>query len=332
MSRTILQIHSRGAAFLICLTALNPIKKIIKYPNRLTSAGKSIDRGTKEKLAQLKNDGCIVLPDAIQPERLALIQQIYLKELEGKCHFETPCLGQNLISAEKHRHLIDRHFLCSRKELEENKLTFSLKPGDTYTETIARYNPSTVKVYVSQMQELINDWLNEDVLKIVEAYMGVKPYLEEAYIRRNYPARFKVMNHFWHRDVNQPDYILKAFIFLSDCSIENGPHEFILGSVNSGLFPGGDYFPDSEIDAAYPPGSQNRLRSVVKAGTIILEDTTGLHRAMVPERGYRDLGYAVFVPRPFYAMRHKPLYTISRTAFEQLNPYQQQFVPSENIG
>jgi hypothetical protein len=310
---------------------MNPLKKIIKYPNRLSNAQSKLAPAMQDKLEKLRTDGSLVLPATIAPDRLALIQAIYHEELEGRCRFETPCLGQNLISDVAHKHLIDNHFLCSKKELEENRLTFRLTEGDSYSETIARFNPSTIKVYVSQIQELFIDWLNEEVLALIEAYMGVKPYLTEAYIRRNFPARYKVMNHFWHRDVNQPDYILKAFIFLSDCALENGPHEFVLGSVNSPQFPGGDYFSDAEIDAAFPPGGDKRLRSVVKAGTIILEDTSGLHRAMVPERGYRDLGYAVFVPRPFYASRQKPLYTMSETIYNRLNAYQQQFVPVENI-
>lgn len=310
---------------------MNPVKRLFKYPNRLSAIAESLETPQLDRLKQLKKDGCVVFPDAISAERLSLIQEIFRNELEENCGFETPCLGQNLIDEDIHKDLIENHFLSSKKDLEERQLTFKVAEGMNYHDAISQYNPSTVKVYLTQIQELFKDWLNKEILELVESYMGVRPYLAEAYIRRNYPARYKVMNHFWHRDVNQPDYILKAFIFLSDCALENGPHEFIRGSVNSSQFPGGDYFNDEDIDAAFAPDSQNRIRSIVKAGTIILEDTSGLHRAMVPLNGYRDLGYAVFVPRPFYLRHQEPLYTMRRNSYNNLNPYQQQFVPAENI-
>jgi hypothetical protein len=310
---------------------MNAFKKFIKYPDRISAAAKSLDASQQHRLATLKKDGCLVIPDSISAERLILMQKIYRNELENNCRFETPCLGQALINEQEHEDLIRKHFLCSKKELEKRQLTFNLDEELAYSDVIARYNPSTVTVSVSQIQELFTDWLHEDVLELVEAYMGVRPYLAEAYIRRNFPARYKVMNHFWHRDDNQPDYVLKAFIFLSDCEIDNGPHEFILGSVKSDHFPGGNYFMDEEIDAVFPPNGEHRLVSVVKAGTLILEDTTGLHRALMPENGFRDLGYAVFVPRPFYSRQQQPLYSIQDAVFNRLSSYQKQFVPAVNI-
>ncbi len=310
---------------------MHPIKKIIKYPNRISRAAMSLAPKHRDRLEALKADGCLVIPEAIDPGRLCRIQDIYRTVLEKKCRFKSPCLGQNLIDQERHKDLIERHFLCSSNELEKRQLTFNVREGMQYDEVIARFNPSTVTVLVTQIQELFKDWLNEEILALGESYMGVTPFLTEAYIRRNFPAKYKVMNHFWHRDVNQPDFVLKAFVFLSDCALDNGPHEFVRGSVHSSLFPGGDYVTDENIDATFPPGSEHRIVSVVKAGTIILEDTSGLHRAIVPQTGYRDLGYAVFVPRPFYLRPQKPLYKMGRSIFQSLSAYQQKFVPSENI-
>ncbi|MEW6690500.1 MAG: hypothetical protein AB1452_15600 [Pseudomonadota bacterium] len=70
--------------------------------------------------------------------------------------------------------------------------------------------------------------------------------------------------------------------------------------------------------------------SVVKAGTLILEDTRGLHRARMPDRGFRDLGYAVFTPlRPFYPYRN---YVFPRAALRELSPLQRAFVPDSCLG
>ena len=53
----------------------------------------------------------------------------------------------------------------------------------------------------------------------------------------------------------------------------------------------------------------------------LLEDTRGLHRAQLPQTGYRDLGYAVFMPlRPFYRYRN---YVFPRAALDTLTKRRQ---------
>ena len=47
--------------------------------------------------------------------------------------------------------------------------------------------------------------------------------------------------------------------------------------------------------------------SNVKAGTIIIEDTRGLHKAGIPKRDYRDLGFAVFFYTQIYFGEAPPL-------------------------
>jgi len=85
------------------------------------------------------------------------------------------------------------------------------------------------------------------------------------------------------------------------------------------------YFTDPEIDALHPVGSPLREVSEVKAGTVILEDTRGLHRARMPDIGYRDLGYAVFFPLP--ASNAPTLYRFPRSAAAGLTEFQRAFIP-----
>lgn len=153
------------------------------------------------------------------------------------------------------------------------------------------------------------------------------PHLAETYVRRNYPSPFRTMNHYWHRDLNNRHYLLKIFFFLSDCSLENGPHEFIRGShTRFNVLNGKRYFSDQEVDAVYPPRGADRVVSEVKAGTVILEDTRGVHRAQMPRAGYRDLGYAVFVPLP--AGVSARYYNFPRSALAQLSDFQKAFIPA----
>lgn len=136
------------------------------------------------------------------------------------------------------------------------------------------------------------------------------------------------MNHAWHRDSNHPRHLLKAFFFLNDCTLKTGPHHYIAGSIEDRRLDGERYFTDDEVRALYPAGSEREVVSEVPAGTIILEDTRGLHKAGIPEEGYRDLGFATFLPP--IAFRQRPaLYALSDQTYQQLTKEQQRYIPSE---
>lgn len=164
----------------------------------------------------------------------------------------------------------------------------------------------------------------------MEAYMGFVPILREAYIRRNFPCTYRVMNHKWHRDTNHRKHLLKAFIFFTDCDIETGAHHYVAGSVQDKRFREDRYFEDAEIDAAFPPSSDKQIVSTVPAGTIVLEDTRGLHKAGIPKRAFRDLGFAVFVPDSFL-QQGKALYDVKTDVVSALAPPQRRYIPKSAI-
>ena len=162
----------------------------------------------------------------------------------------------------------------------------------------------------------------------VSNYMGFYPHLTEAYIRRNFPCTYRVMNHNWHRDTNHDTHLLKAFIFFTDCDIDTGAHHYIAGSVNDVRFHDKPYYTDNEINSVWPTGSDDHMVSNVKAGTIIIEDTRGLHKAGIPKKAYRDLGFAVFLP-PNMLRKTKPFYHIKKSAFDNLSQEQKLFIPHQ---
>lgn len=111
-------------------------------------------------------------------------------------------------------------------------------------------------------------------------------------MRRNFLVPYSTMNHYWHRDLNSPFHLLKAFFFLSDCGVDNGPHEFITGTHRKlDVLNGQRYFSDAQVGALYPPGHPARVLSVVRAGTVVIENTRGVHRANLPTAGHRDLWF-----------------------------------------
>lgn len=109
----------------------------------------------------------------------------------------------------------------------------------------------------------------------------------------------------WHRDsfVSQ----VKTLLYLDDVDEENGPFQYVMGSQRLGAKLGDRRrarigwrqrrLPDEAVErllAAEP----ERLRTVTgRAGTLVLADTTGIHRGMPIRRGQRHALTNYFYPR-----------------------------------
>jgi hypothetical protein len=284
----------------------------------------------RARVEQLRDTGSLSLEGFVAPERLALMQRELETALQA-LEFEMPCLAQARVDRSGHADLIANYMFASDEELVRRGAAFTRAEAKSYAQVVEEFRPSTLTAYMLARSAAYREvWLDPRMLGIVCHYMGMAPKLSEAYVRRNFPAPYLTMNHYWHRDLNTPFHLLKAFVFLSDCDLSTGPHEFILQSHRDfATLNGKRYFDDSEVDRQIPPGHPRRLMSVVRAGTVILEDTRGLHRARMPERGQRDLGYAVFTPlRPFYPHRN---YVFPRSALGSLSPLQRAFLPDSCI-
>lgn len=309
---------------------LKQVLEKIAIAGRPAPAERHLDVNQLEKLQHLREHGYVMLDKFVETERLARLQQDYHERLEQNLEVELPCLAQAKIDPEEHADLIKNNFLATPGELEQLGLTFNRADIENYQQVVEKFAPSTLTMRLPDNHDFFDMWLDPDVIAIVQSYLGFTPLLTEAYIRRNFPARHKVMNHAWHRDRNHDKYLLKGFIFLSDCTLRTGPHHYISGSIQDRTLDGKPYFTDTEVETAYPESSGRHIISVVKAGTIVLEDTRGLHKAGVPDEGFRDLGFAVFTP-PVAFRAPKPLFGISRSDYAQLNTAQQNFIPRDNI-
>jgi ectoine hydroxylase-related dioxygenase (phytanoyl-CoA dioxygenase family) len=226
--------------------------------------------------------------------------------------------------------LIEKSFRVPASELARHGLTFERSDIESYEDLVERFKPSALKLLMPDNHDYFSLWLDPLVLSVIEGYMGFRPVLREAYVRRNFPCSYKVMNHNWHRDTNHQHHLLKAFIFFNDCYVDTGAHRYIAGSVDSPLFRDKIYYSDEEIEAVFPDGTDDHIISEVPAGTIILEDTRGLHKAGIPQRHYRDLGFAVFVP-PMLFRDDSEYFAISKSVHASLMPTQQAYIGRSNI-
>jgi hypothetical protein len=122
------------------------------------------------------------------------------------------------------------------------------------------------------------------LLEVAQGYLGSEPVAD-------------VLSMWWHTNAHdQPDaeaaqYYhfdldriawLKVFVYLTDVGPDNGPHSFVLGSHRPGAIPwsmlrkGYARLEDDEVEAFY--GRDNCLQMTAPRGSIIIEDTRGLHK------------------------------------------------------
>lgn len=278
-------------------------------------------------LDQLKKNGYVVIENFIQSHILKQVQVIFQESLE-LLQFESPCLGQSLISESNHKDLIEGFFYATNKELLDRGLMFNRNEVVSLSDAIAKFEPIILTSFLLEKSRLCQSiWLDEKILRIVAGYMGLVPTLTEAYVRRSYPSRYKVMNHFWHRDLNHKHHLLKAFIAFTDCDINNGPHEYISGThMNFSHLNTKRYYTDYEVDEIYPVNSPSRIIGTVKEGSLIIEDTRGLHRAQLPLVNHRDMGFAVFTTNSTPAY-----FKIKAEDYNNLTDLQKMFIPKINI-
>jgi hypothetical protein len=96
----------------------------------------------------------------------------------------------------------------------------------------------------------------------------------------------------WHRDPEDAR-IIKAFLYLADINPENGPLEYVRCSRRGEESaygrkwrrPSQSYPPDAEFERVVRP--EDRLSCPGPAGTLVLVDTTGLHRGGYLREGRR---------------------------------------------
>jgi hypothetical protein len=279
------------------------------------------------KLQKLRTNGYVTFDHLVGTDLFAKSKKHVNYQIENELAFQTPCLAQSHIEHGRDVDLIKRNFKASEFELAARNLLFERNQVSSYEQVIEDFAPSTLTLNLPQHSDIFDLWLDADVTAVIEAYMGFTPILREAYVRRNFPCKYPVMNHKWHRDSNHRKHLLKAFIFFTDCDVDTGAHQYIAGSVNDDQFREERYFEDAEIDEAYPDASGRRIISEVKAGTIMLEDTRGLHKAGIPKHSFRDLGYAVFLPGSIMH-RSKALYDVKPEILKGLSAMQRRYIPT----
>lgn len=298
------------------------LKKIIKnidenffIRSRLTKRDCNIS--IQKKSDFLKKNGYVIFDHLVDSP---IIDKLVddLNKAANKFKFRKPLLAQSRVDRNKHKELISNNFLLSRSDLTKYNIEAQFNTGETLADFVGREKPPSLEFEMPDKKDFYDVWLDPVILKTVEMYFGFTPILAEAFIRRNYPSEFVVMNHGWHRDKNHEKHLLKGFIFLNDCNIENGPHHYLEGTHKLEGYSKKTYYSDDEIEELKRINNIKEIISIVPKGTIIIEDTRGLHKAGIPIKGFRDLGFSTFMPNRLIKKRNVD-YRISNDTYNKIS-------------
>ncbi|MBS0289674.1 MAG: phytanoyl-CoA dioxygenase family protein [Proteobacteria bacterium] len=158
------------------------------------------------------------------------------------------------------------------------------------------------KTYKVPENELINNVTIQELMADPSLYAIAKAYL------RAEPVLTSVNT--WFSPVFKPDVTgeasaqsyhfdmpncrwIKFFLYLNDVEKHNGPHCFIKKSHHQFkkakrlLKRGYVRIPDEDIYNTF--GKENEVEFIAKKGTVIIEDTMGFHKGMIPRQGYRSI-------------------------------------------
>jgi hypothetical protein len=126
----------------------------------------------------------------------------------------------------------------------------------------------------------IGDDLGHPILRTVNAWYSVRP-------SRYNESDIVGSAHQYHADNDNPTGWVKVFIYLTDVTEETGPHVFVPRSHGERpveLSRDGR-FSDDEVEKSFGPG----LKFSGPAGTVIVENTQGLHKALPVHSGMRAI-------------------------------------------
>ena len=163
---------------------------------------------------------------------------------------------------------------------------------------------------IPEVQDIVTD---QKILNIAQNYLGSAPILDIISVAFSFPNHKNDSNaaQMWHIDLDRPKWI-KFFLFLSDCESDNGPHKFIKSTHLSEKLPkeiltkGYKRIDDSIIQKYF---NDKEIKNFIgPAGTILIEDSVGLHRGSQVKNGRRVMMQVQFSSSLFGAEKDTILF------------------------
>ncbi len=162
-------------------------------------------------------------------------------------------------------------------------------------------------INIPEIQDIV---INPKILEIAQSYLGSAPILDIISVSFSFPNKKNDSNaaQMWHIDLDRPKWV-KFFIFLNDCTLSNGPHKYIESSHLTSNLPeevlkkGYKRIEDDLIGNHF---SEDKIKSFVgDAGSVLIEDSVGLHRGTQVLSGRRVMMQVQFSSSLFGAKKEE---------------------------
>lgn len=230
--------------------------------------------------------------------------------------------------------------LCDRMLQFATTQTCNMRPmdGDVLGKPVlTQYHrdvPQSVR-YDFKTQDVIDNYDVQNLLAdmslvaVAQDYLGARPVIDVTSMWWHTAFSDKPDSEaaqYYHFDMDRPKW-LKFFIYLTDVESTNGPHTFVAGSHKSGGIPssllkkGYARLTDSEIKHHF--NEDKIIEFSAPRGTIIAEDTRGLHKGRHVEKGDRLMLQIQFSNSLFGG--YYPKVTIGNVLTEELRIKIKQF-------
>ncbi len=168
-----------------------------------------------------------------------------------------------------------------------------------HTQVIYNHEVPQAVRYEFKEQDLLNNLEIQNIFAdmsfatVAQDYLGARPVIDVTSMWWNTSFSDKpdmVAAQYYHFDMDRIKW-LKFFIYLTDVKPTNGPHSFVAGSHRSGAIPssllkkGYARLIDEEVKREF--SEENFIEFSAPRGTIIAEDTRGLHKGKHVKEGDR---------------------------------------------
>lgn len=141
-----------------------------------------------------------------------------------------------------------------------------------------------------QSTDIQNLLVSPTILSIAQNYLGCLPKIDILTAWWSFPSKKADSRaaQYWHFDLDRPKWI-KVFFFLTDCGEKNGPHKYIEGShkVISNDIRRKGYVRLMDQEVEFHSIHEKIKVFTAEKGSILFEDTIGLHKGQKVERGNR---------------------------------------------
>jgi hypothetical protein len=141
-----------------------------------------------------------------------------------------------------------------------------------------------------QSSDIQNLLVSPTILSVAQNYLGCLPKIDILTAWWSFPSKKADSNaaQYWHFDLDRPKWI-KVFFFLTACGEKNGPHKYIEGShkfiSNDVRRQGYVRLTDQEVELL---SIKEKIKVfTAEKGSILFEDTIGLHKGQKVEIGSR---------------------------------------------